>query len=250
MLVDTHCHINSLTAVQRNEVISNCQGVLLVDSSINVATSRESIELSGRNPSIYSALGFHPFSAKEFTLDTLALYRTLITEKTIAIGEIGLDETADVDFQSQEQILRAFLQFAKDQGLPVMLHNRFAGVRILSILDEFYTTYDKVVFHCFSYDTTLLSKITDKGGFISFSLNILRKKPMITQSLAACPIENLLLETDSPYMKINGRASLPMDIGEVYRCAAAIRNVDQTELERLIRGNVSRIFSLPGQTAK
>ena len=245
MLVDTHCHINSLTAAVRSTVIEACQsGFLLIDSSINIATSKESVALSSSNPAIYSALGFHPFSAKEYTPDIFDAYRALITKKTVAIGEIGLDETAGIAQELQEKIFREFLAFAKTLGLPVMLHNRIQGERMLEILDEFYASYDKVIFHCYSYDTGMLRTIVERHGFVSFSLNILRKKPAIMRSLAQCPAESLLLETDSPYMKIDGRATLPMDIKEVYRCAAAVRGVAQAELEALVLNNTQRAFSI------
>ncbi|MDD5195609.1 MAG: TatD family hydrolase [Candidatus Omnitrophica bacterium] len=235
-----------MSGIQRNEVIQACKSYLLIDSSINISTSIESIALSQDNSSIYSALGFHPFCAKEFSSTTIDSFTGLISKhsKVVAIGEIGLDETADTPLDEQEKILKAYLALAIDKKLPVMLHNRISDARIFDILNNFYQTYEKIVFHCFSYDTRMLKRIIEKKGLVSFSLNILRKKPIITESLKDCPLESLFLETDSPYMKIAGRASTPADIKEVYCYAAKLKGIEQEKLEEVVLSNVKKFFSL------
>jgi len=125
-----------------------------------------------------------------------------------------------------------------------MIHNRGVDQRTLEILDEFFTTYGKVIFHCFSSGPDVLKRIVDKGGQVSFSLNILRKKAPILDSLKACPPEKLFLETDSPYMKIKDCSSSPQDIKAVYDFAAVARNISAGELSRQIQSNASRLFNI------
>ncbi|HIE36518.1 MAG TPA: hypothetical protein EYP89_04710, partial [Candidatus Omnitrophica bacterium] len=104
--------------------------------------------------------------------------------------------------------------------------------------------YEKIVFHCFSYSTSVLKKITEKKGYVSFSLNILRKKEEIITSLKNCPLECLLLETDSPYMKIGNRDSFPYDIKEVYSFVADLKSIEKKELEEKIFYNTKRLFNI------
>ena len=99
-----------------------------------------------------------------------------------------------------------------------------------------------MVFHCFSYDQDFLAKIIERGGFISFSLNILRKREEISKSLKSCPIEKLLLETDSPYMRVAGKPSTPLDIDKTYKRAAEIRGISKEELESAVSSNIGELF--------
>ena len=245
MLIDAHCHINSLNKTTLNDVLSQVSGnYKFLDSSINIDSTKLSLEINNKYPSVYSAIGFHPYSAKEFSDIIIETYRKLAqgNKKVLAIGEIGLDETAQIPHNEQEKILKAFLCLAKDLNLPVLIHNRVKEPIIFHILDEFFSSYKQVILHCFSYDYETLKILTDKGGYASFSLNILRKKKAIIDSLTKCPLENLLLETDSPYMKINDRPSTPIDIREVYNLAASLRKIPSKDLEEAVFSNFKKAF--------
>jgi len=245
MLIDSHCHLNSLSKIAREDVMSSSgSGYCFIDSSIDLNSSKLSLEISSQNDFVYSALGFHPFSLKTFSQEVLKEYEKLIdsNKKIIAIGEIGLDYKADFSVEIQEEVLSAFIELAKNRNLPIMLHNRWQDNKILDILDNFYSDYSKVVFHCFSSGPDVLAKIIEKGGFVSFSLNILRKKQEITQSLVNCPNNNLLLETDSPYMRLAGKPSIPLDIDKTYKTAAEIKAISQEELEKEVSLNIGKLF--------
>lgn len=247
MLIDTHCHFNSLSRNLKDELLSQGLGnYFLIDSSIDRASSSASVSFSKQYDFVYTSLGFHPFCAKKFTLDILAEYKKLIEEnrRIVSIGEIGLDYKADSALEEQEDVLRHFIQLARDNNLPVVIHNRLNNFRVINILDEFYQNYENVVFHCFSYSGEFLEKILERGGFVSFSLNVLRKNKEITSSLKRCPLENMLLETDSPYMKIKGNSSTPLDIDKVYAFSAFVKEIEQKELEKIVLSNAKRVFSL------
>jgi len=245
MLIDSHCHLNSFSKITREGVISSCEeSCYFVDSSIDLDSSRVSLEISNKYKCVYSALGFHPFSGKSFSPTVVSDYEKLINDnkKVVAIGEIGLDYKADFSAQLQENILSAFIELAKAKGLPVIIHNRWQDTKILDVLDKFYSSYERVMFHCFSYNQDFLTKIIERGGFVSFSLNILRKKQEIIQSLKSCPLEKLILETDSPYMLLDGKASSPLDIGKTYLRAAEIKEISKEELENAVSLNIKELF--------
>ena len=251
MLIDSHCHFNSLSRIKREEITSSKPKVLLIDSSIDVNSSLASVYLSREYDFIYTSLGFHPFCADSFSNEALARYSKLIDdgEKVAAIGEIGLDYKADTPTDKQKDIFIKFLELAKEKNLPVSIHNRTQASEgdspeVLEILDKYFENYEKIVFHCFSYSVKLLEKIVKKGGFVSFSLNILRKKKDIIESLKKCPFDNLLLETDSPYIRIGNEKSTPLDIDKVYSAAAAEKEMEPEELEQRVYSNAKRVFSL------
>ncbi len=247
MLIDTHCHLNSLPPQSRGQVIEACSsGCVLINSSIDLESSKESLRLCGEHYFIYSALGFHPFSASQYDPQILIQYQELATNnsKVVAVGEIGLDHKADVPLERQEEIFREFIQLAVKLGLAIIVHNRLEGYKALDTLDDYLSSYENVVFHCFSYSPEFLDKIIAKGGCVSFSLNILRGNDKIIASLKKCPLENLLLETDSPYMRIEGKPSTPLDIGKVYEAAANIKEMDIKKLEEIVFANAKKIFKI------
>ncbi|UCG35699.1 MAG: TatD family hydrolase [Candidatus Omnitrophota bacterium] len=247
MLIDSHCHINTLSSEERGNFFKKpLNGYLFVDSSIDLESTLVSLNISRKHGCIYSSVGFHPFSADKFFDNTVAKYKKLITEspKVIAVGEIGLDYKADASLARQEEILREFIQLAQKKELPISIHNRLQGPLILNILDDYYSSYERVVFHCFSYSMDFLEKIVEKNGLISFSLNVLRKRPDLLASLKACPLDNLILETDSPYMRIGARLSSPLDIEKVYSFVSEVKRIDEENLKIKIQSNAESFFSL------
>lgn len=255
MLIDLHCHLNSLALGVKDKVIehfASC-GNKLVDSSINWQTSLTSLELAKKHSFIYSALGFHPFSCLDFSLKLYQKYRTLLEEnnKVIALGEIGLDFKSETPLFRQEEIFCRWLELAAEKNLPVLIHVRLdknnwhtsgGYPRILAALDKYFSDYQKVVFHCFSYSPVFLSQILAKKGFVSFSLNLLRKNKTITESLLKCPLENMFLETDSPYMRIGKDLSTPLDLKNLYSYVAGLKGISEKKLEQSISLNFNRVF--------
>lgn len=245
MLIDTHCHINAITniSLELKEAFNN-ESFLFLDSSIDLETSLKSLELAKDYSRVYSALGFHPISADKFNSKIVEEYEKLIinNRKVIAIGEIGLDGKTQHPLDLQEEIFRSFIQLAKKISLPIIIHNRLDEIRVTAILDEYFSDYSKVIFHCFSYSKDLLKRIIDKGGFVSFSLNLLRQKDIIMESLKLAPVENMLLETDSPYIRIRALAPIPLDIKEVYEFVAKVKGLKKQELEDIIGSNAKKLF--------
>jgi TatD DNase family protein len=245
MFIDSHCHLTSLNRNRRQEVLQEAaQGYRLIDSSIDPNSSLASIALSDHFPFVYTALGFHPFSCDIFSQEIISTYQTLIDEHKgiIAIGEVGLDYKASLGVSVQEDVFSRFIRLAKGRNLPLCIHNRFEGTYVLDILDKFYSNYETVVFHCFSYGVDFLKRIVEGGGNVSFSLNVLRAKEDLRLALLECPLENMLLETDSPYMKIKGQESTPLDIERVYNYVSEIKNISLDELKMGILKNSERIF--------
>lgn len=257
MLVDAHCHLNSLSDDAKAEVIDSfgLSGNKLIDSSIDLESSKKSLRLSEQYPFVFSSLGFHPFSCHTFSDYLYKTYKSFFKKnnKIVAIGEVGLDCKAAIPFLQQEEILKKWLRLAVELDLPVLIHNRMdkkssdkscdlTQPRIISLLDDYFSDYSKVVFHCFSYSADFLKQIIDKGGYASFSLNVLRKNKDIIEALKSCPEDNLLLETDSPYMKIKNRPSSPLDIQLLYSYMACLRDVSEEDLKESVLSNLKRVF--------
>ncbi len=261
MLIDAHCHLNSLSPRVKSKVInffeSNC--ARLIDSSIDLKSSLESIKLSRDNSFVYSSLGFHPFACESFSSEVIKKYEYLLQDnsKIVALGEIGLDYKAEASLINQEKIFRKWLELAIKNDRPVLIHCRLnqdnwyrsqesKDSRLLAVLDDYFLNYQNVIFHCFSYSFDFLSQIVAKGGFISFSLNVLRKNQIIIDSLKRCPLKNLLLETDSPYMRVKGKLSSSVDIESLYSYVAHQKGITVSHLKKIVSSNAKRVFKRLG----
>ncbi|MBD3246258.1 MAG: hypothetical protein GF333_04535 [Candidatus Omnitrophica bacterium] len=251
MLIDAHCHLTSLSQDDLNRVAARLSSEFLcVNSSIDLATTEKSTALAGQNPYVYAAVGFHPFRAGTYTGSTISSYRELISRfrgRVVAIGEIGIDYKADASREDQEHVFFEFLRLARECALPVMIHSRVDLTQepedtVLETIDRVFSDYREVVFHCYSYSPALLARITDKGGTASFSLNILRQKKRIIESLRQCPLSQILLETDSPYMRLRGAATTPLDLEAVYVFAAECKGVALADLQTQVAANAARLF--------
>ena len=169
MLIDAHCHLNSLSKITREDVVSSFLpkgSHTLIDTSIDVGSSLASVALSQHYDDVFTSLGFHPFSSQDFSQEVIETYQSLINEnkKIVAIGEIGLDSYAKVPLDKQEEVFKFFLRLAKCNNLPVIIHNRNDEAQVLDILAGFGPSLERVVFHCFSYSSKMLKKIVEKGG--------------------------------------------------------------------------------------
>ena len=239
MLVDAHCHFNSLVLNIKDLEES---GKIFIDSSIDYNTSKISIELSKEYNFIFSSIGLHPLFLKDFSEDLIKKYLDfLYFPKVLSIGEIGLDYKSEYDLKLQEYVFRKFIEIAISFNLPIVIHCRFDFNYLLNILDEYSKNYENIMFHCFSYSIDILKKIISKNGFVSFSLNVLRKNKLILESLAECPLDNLILETDFPYIKIENKIS-PFYIENLYSFVSAFKNIEKEKLEDIIYSNVKRLF--------
>ena len=246
MLVDAHCHLNSLSPSIKKQVLTSGEGkFLFIDISINPQTALLSLELAEQYNFVYSCLGFHPFYVESFHQGILQEYERLISQsrKIVGIGEVGLDYKQG-SLEKQKKVFTEFITLARQKKMPLVLHNRLNSSLMLDIVSRYYSSYETLIFHCFSQDKNFLQRVVDKGGFVSFSLNILRKNKRLTEAVKFCPLENLLCETDSPYMKVGKDLSTPLDLEKVISFIAEIKGVSFDELVEVIFTNAQRVFNL------
>jgi len=253
MWIDSHSHINFPQLYPQTEkIISRAEKesfYALIDCGVNLETSLKSLKISAQYAFVYSIIGFHPSYAKDFTPQIIEEYKKLIKEnkKIIGIGEVGLDNKTAVPVETQEKILLEMLNLAQSQNLPVIIHNRGYGDRILNIIKNF--KLKSVLFHCFSQNKEFARKIADKGFFMSFAGNITYPKAdNIRQAAKYAPWENILAETDSPYLApqaIRGKINTPLYVQEIYKTLAQEKNIDIEKVKIKIKENFQKLFFTP-----
>ena len=176
-------------------------------------------------------------------------------EKTVAVGEIGLDYYWDASTKAtQEIMLRAQLELALELDLPVIIHDREAHGDSLRIVCDYPGL--RGVFHCFSGSYEMAKELVKRGWYIGFTGVVTFKnarkavevaEKMALDVIAACPTDRMLLETDSPYLspvpnrgKRNDSRNLPYIAARI----AEIKGMTTEEVAEVTLQNGKQLFGL------
>lgn len=258
MLIDTHAHLNDTDILKDIEdVLSRARdaGVeKIIVPATNLKSSYEVIELSKKYSMLYSAIGIHPNDLSDFDEKQLSELEKLISnEKVVAIGEIGLDYYwKPYNKELQHYVLQSQFRLAKDKNLPVILHNRESSDDIMKLIkDEYDNGKLRGQFHSFSGDLKMAKKCVELGFYISFTGNITYKPNERTllalEVLNYAPLENLLLETDSPYLSPipkRGKLNEPSYLKYTAEKIAQLKNIEFDDLAKMTTENAVRLFGL------
>ncbi len=254
MLVDTHAHLflpNYNGDVK--EVIERAKesGVryILVPAT-DVVTSAQAIKLAEEYENIYAAVGVHPHDSKEWDDAWLNELKTMAEHpKVVAIGEIGLDYFYDFSPREiQIKALRKQLDLALELNLPVIIHNREAGEDIMKIFNEYKGSGLKAQFHCFAGTKGEAKELIRQGHYVSFTGNITFKKSDDLRDIAASlQIDNLLLETDSPFLTpvpFRGKRNEPANVKIVAEKIAELQGLTYEDVIRSTYYNFYKLFGV------
>lgn len=252
MLIDTHCHLDFPEFdPDRDEVIERAreQGVTsIINVGSNILSSRRSLDLSLKYQNVYSVVGIHPHDADSFDKNAEdAILRLAENEKSLGIGEIGLDYFKN--YSQKDSQLRLFLyqiSLAKKLNLPVVIHTRSADQDTLRVLKDAMPI--KVLVHCFSSGLEFLEEVLRLGFFVSFTCNITYKKAdLLREIVKLVPLERLMLETDAPYLSpegFRGKRNEPMQVRLLAEFIAKIRGLTFDEVAGRTTQNARDFFGI------
>jgi len=259
MFVDSHAHIDGPEFdADREAVIQRARNVG-VGAILNVGTGNphsgaleRAIQLAESQPDIFAAVGTHPHDARLFDDQAEERLTRLVQQSSriIAWGEIGLDFHYDNSpRENQREAFRRQLRLARAAKLPVIIHTREAEEETIEILRaEWAAANLPGVMHCFSGSAKLAEQALELGLFISFSGIVTFKKAQELREIARqVPIEQLLIETDCPYLTpvpFRGKRNEPAYVVEVARCLAEVKGITIDEVARVTTANFSRAFRI------
>lgn len=252
-IFDTHAHYDdSRFDGDRDAVLAALPeaGVeLVLDPGCDLPSSRAAAALAERYSHVYAAAGIHPENCAGFQDADLAALRQLLAQpKVAAIGEIGLDYYWEQNppRELQQRVLRDQLALAQELDLPVIVHDREAHADSLAIVQEFPAV--RGVFHCFSGSVEMARELLKRGWYLGFDGPVTYKNARKTVEVALeCPLDRMLLETDSPYMApvpVRGTRNDSRSVRYIAEKLAALRGLDTDELIRLTAENGKRLFGI------
>lgn len=252
-LIETHCHLDYLKDRPLEETLDKIRGVN-IERVITIAVSPDNLatvrELSSRQPWLYGTQGVHPHDAESYSDGCEdEIRRHGRDDKIVAIGEIGLDYFYDnADREVQKQVFRRQLQIAADLDQPVVIHSREADEDTISILSEFEATLKRRgVIHSFTSGPGLARYALDQGWCLGFNgITTFNKAENVRDIVRMAPIEQILLETDSPFLTpvpYRGRENAPFYLPFVAEKIAEVKELELSDvLEKTYRNSLRTFF--------
>ena len=250
MLVDSHCHLDFpdlanrlpdvLRRMQENQVgLAVCIGVNLEDFPKVLAIAEGEERL-------FATVGVHPEYTDVEEPSEDRLVELASHPKVIAIGETGLDYYWQKDQPEwQRERFRTHIRAAKRCGKPLVIHTRDSAVDILRVMREEGADAVGGVMHCFTENWEIAEQALDLGFYLSFSGIVTFKNASVVKEVAQkCPLDRLLVETDSPYLAPAPYRGKPNEPAYVRYVAEEIARLRGLPLATIMQATTDNFFTL------
>jgi TatD DNase family protein len=259
--VDAHCHLDIedediFMSVEDSLAKAKAVGITgIVQVGVDVSSSKWAVKTAKEFSQIHATVALHPNDAPVIALEkgesaldeAIAEIAELAKEDVVrAIGETGVDffRTSEEGRAFQEKSFRAHIQIANKLNKPVMVHDRDAHLDALRILDD--EKAQQVIFHCFSGDKTFAQELVKRGWYLSFAGTCTFKNAQsLRDALQVTPLENVLVETDAPFltpMPYRGYPNSSYMIPLTLATMAKEMNVDINTVADATRTNAEKLF--------
>lgn len=279
-MFDTHCHLNFSIFEGKVEMVINQAKKAGVDYFIvpgtDLDSSKKAVEIAQKFNQVYAAVGIHPHHiyqyqtqtseyqkfSPEIKKDLREIKKLLFDKKTVAVGEVGLDQyiyrkTKYRDYKINQQFIdlqkRFFikqLELGKQFKKAVIIHNRQAKADLLKILTDCWDNYfsGRMIFHCCEPDFDLLTFAKERKIFIGVDGDVTydkRKQEFVEE----IPLDLLLLETDSPFLLpklpkkgVSKKYNQPKNLPLIAKFVAKVLSIPTDRLIDITTKNAKRLL--------
>lgn len=255
MYIDTHTHLYSSAFDQdRKEAIKNAQNAGIQKfflPAIDSTTHEAMLKLEKKYPNtIFAMMGLHPVDVKlETYKKELRIVENYIHQRDfIAIGEIGIDLYWDTSTLGiQKEAFSQQIDWALEKKWPIVIHCREAFDEVFEVLDSKNQEINGV-FHCFTGDENQALHAIDLGLKLGIGGVVTFKNGKIDQFLKNINIQNIVLETDAPYLApapFRGKRNESSYLPYIAEKLSNIYNISVTEIGKITTKNTLDIFNLP-----
>jgi TatD DNase family protein len=253
---DSHAHLTyDRFDADRDEVIARAREAGLkhvVTVASHIGDADRCADLAAAHDFIHFTAGVHPHEAKDWNLEVArAIERAARREKSVAIGEIGLDYHYNFSPPAEQRAaFREQIVLARTLGLPIVVHTRAAWDDTFAILVEENAAAVGGVFHCFSGGPAEARRGLDLGFLLSFAGPVTFKNAgPLAEAAAMTPLDRLLIETDAPYLSphpFRGQRNEPARVLLVAERIAALKGVAPDAIGVAATTNLERVFRIAG----
>jgi TatD DNase family protein len=254
-MIDTHSHIYlSDFDEDRAEIIEKAKAVgveKILMPNIDTQSIKPMMAVESQFPGYcHSMIGLHPTSVKgDYNEDLANMQYWLEQHPFIAIGEIGIDLYWDKTWErEQREVFTTQLNWAKEKGLPVVIHVREAFEAVFQELDKVCDERLKGVFHSFSGNKNQLRKALEYRGFmVGINGIVTFKNSGLDKILKDAGPEKLITETDAPFLApvpYRGRRNQPAYMKYTLEKLAGIFEVSNEEMDAITTRNAQQLFAV------
>lgn len=256
-LIDSHAHLSRPDAMDSiDEVLLRAKNAgiqAIINICTNLETLRLGLELSKKYPWIYNTASTTPHDVEKEGHEVFATIAEHARQgHLVGVGETGLDYYYQHSApEIQKKFLRLYLRLAKECHLPVVIHCRNAFKDFFEILDEEFMEDGKHlpgVLHCFTGSLSEAEEVLKRGWYLSLSGIVTFKKSEELREVAKlCPLEQLLIETDTPYLapqRYRGEVNEPAFLSATAEVIADKKNISLEKLAKSTAENTRRLFKL------
>ena len=221
----------------------------IITIGTDAETSAAAVATAESNRGVWATVGLHPHEASR-GVETIRPLLEKPDPAVVAVGECGLDYYYDHSpREAQRAAFAEQLALASSLGLALVVHTRDAWDDTFDILESVGTP-ERWVFHCFTGGPEEARRGVELGATLSFSGIVTFKNAREVQEAAAlCPLDRLLVETDSPFLAPvphRGQTNRPALVPIVWASVASIRGVPEESVEEATWQNAERLFGLDG----
>ena len=249
MFTDTHCHLFDEYYDNIEEVyekIKNNNIYRVINNGIDDRTNKEIIDKISIYDWMYGTIGIHPEVVDEYKEDDLKFIENNIkTNKVIGIGEIGLDyHYSKENKDKQIELFEKQLQLAEKYDVPVIVHSRDATLDTIECLKKYNI---KGIIHSFSgsYETACI--YLKMGFLLGINGVITFKNCNLIDVIKKIGIDNIVLETDSPYLTpvpYRGKKNDPSHVIDIVNYLVNELGIDSNNISKITEGNIKRLFDI------
>ena len=256
MIFETHAHYDDAKFDTDREMLlaelpqRGISPVINVGSSI--ATTKTTLSLAQEYPFLYAAVGVHPSDVDDLNEDTYAWLRQQTTlQKTVAVGEIGLDYYWDKEPEIQAKQRYWFvrqLALAQQADLPVIIHSRDAAEDTMQIMEKAYEDGIKGVIHCYSYSPEMAQEYVKMGYYIGVGgVVTFKNSKKLKEIVEEIPLESIVLETDCPYLAptpFRGKRNSSLYLPYVVEAIAELKGISAEQVIEQTEKNARDLYQL------
>ncbi|MEX0822630.1 MAG: TatD family hydrolase [Rhodothermales bacterium] len=258
MLIDTHAHMY-LDAFDDDvdEVVDRARAAgveKIVLPAIDVPSIHRALDLCDRYDGMFAMAALHPSETRDATeSDFEAVVDLCREDHVVAVGETGLDYYWDRSFDDrQHAFLRRHIQLALDRDLPIVFHNREAFEDLISIVEEVRSELDdpqhlRGIFHCFTGTPAEAERVADAGFHVGIGGILTFKNAGLDEAVRVIPLEQIVLETDAPYLAPvphRGNRNEPAYVRFIAERVADLKELDLERVAQVTTRNADALFGI------
>jgi len=247
---DSHCHPQfPHYDKDRDEVIKHAlkESVFMICIGADLETSKKGIELAEKYEGVWTTAGLHPTAIpQQKDFDSKTYEKLLNSEKVVGFGEIGLDyyrteKIEDQEFQKQK--FKKQLDLAVKIDKPLVIHCRDAHLNMIQLIRNYSL---RGVIHSFTGTLEEAKKYLDLGFYLGFN-GIITFAKQYDEIVKYAPLENILLETDAPYLTplpFRGKRNEPAFVKYIAEKIAELKSLSYSQVAEKTSENTKKLFNL------